>query len=165
MRRSIYQRGDRDRLDVKMTPMIDVVFLLLVFFVATASFQAVEQMLPTSVTRFGTGAEAAPVDPDVVDLGKLVIEVLRRDGRTVWQINGVVHASLDAVRRVLVATVRIQPDIPVILDVDGPVPMEDVIDVYDLCRSVSLAKVQFAVGAETARRADSENLPSGASGV
>jgi len=165
MRRSIYQRGERGRLDVTMTPMIDVVFLLLVFFVATASFQAVEQMLPTSVTRFGAGAEAAQVDPQTADMGKLVIEVLWRDGRSVWQINGVVYQSLDEVRRVLVATVRIQPDIPVILDVEGAVPMEDVIDVYDLCRSVSLAKVQFAVGAATPRRPDSGGASSGVSGA
>ena len=147
MRRSIYQREDRGRLDVKMTPMIDVVFLLLVFFVATASFQAIEQILPTSVTVFGTGAEAAPVDPEKADLGELVIEVLWRDGKAVWRISGVEYGDLEEVRRKLVAAVRIQPDIPVILDVESAVPMEDVIDVYDLCRSVSLAKVQFAVAA------------------
>jgi biopolymer transport protein ExbD len=164
MRRSIYQREDRGRLDVKMTPMIDVVFLLLVFFVATASFQGVEQILPTSVTIFGTGAEAAPVDPQKADLGELVIEVLWRDGKAARRINGVEYQSLDQVRRVLVDTVRIQPDIPVILDVEDAVPMQDVIDVYDLCRSVSLAQVQFAVAASTAPGTAPGGASSGVSG-
>ena len=162
MRRSIYQREDRGRLDVKMTPMIDVVFLLLVFFVATASFQAIEQILPTSVTFFGTGAEAAPVDPEKADLGELVIEVLWRNGKAVWRISGVEYGDLEEVRHKLVAAVRIQPDIPVILDVESAVPMEDVIDVYDLCRSVSLAKVQFAVAASTAPAAASGSALRGA---
>lgn len=36
--RSPAHRSDRGRLDVKMTPMIDVVFLLLIFFVVTSTF-------------------------------------------------------------------------------------------------------------------------------
>ena len=35
--------------DIPMTPMIDVVFLLLVFFVWTASFQLVENRLPGAI--------------------------------------------------------------------------------------------------------------------
>ena len=38
-----------DRQDVTMTPMIDVVFLLLIFFICTASFQIVEQTLQSGV--------------------------------------------------------------------------------------------------------------------
>ena len=37
---------------------------------------------------------------------------------------------------VLAAASRVQADLPVILDVEPPVPMEDVIDVYDLCREI-----------------------------
>ncbi|MBC8874781.1 MAG: biopolymer transporter ExbD, partial [Planctomycetes bacterium] len=48
-RESIYTQRRSD-LDVKMTPMIDVVFLLLVFFVWTASFHIVEHILPSSVS-------------------------------------------------------------------------------------------------------------------
>ncbi|MEA1952290.1 MAG: biopolymer transporter ExbD, partial [Planctomycetota bacterium] len=46
MRRPSYHREGRERLDVKMTPMIDVIFLLLIFFVCTASFQMLEEVLP-----------------------------------------------------------------------------------------------------------------------
>ena len=50
MRRSSIYNERRGDVDVKMTPMIDVVFLLLVFFIWTASFQIVEQVLPSSVS-------------------------------------------------------------------------------------------------------------------
>ncbi len=45
-----WQTG-RNRADVElaMTPMIDVVFLLLVFFLATASFEKIEQSMPTAI--------------------------------------------------------------------------------------------------------------------
>jgi biopolymer transport protein ExbD len=45
--KAVYHRNDNRRPDVMMTPMIDVVFLLLVFFLATASFDRLEQILPS----------------------------------------------------------------------------------------------------------------------
>ena len=44
------QRASAVDMDSAMTPMIDVVFLLLIFFVWTASFQIVEQILPSEIS-------------------------------------------------------------------------------------------------------------------
>ncbi|GIW98073.1 MAG: hypothetical protein KatS3mg111_1406 [Pirellulaceae bacterium] len=49
--------------DVAMTPMIDVIFLLLVFFLATSSFRAVEKLLPSGVTEFAPVAGTASGEP------------------------------------------------------------------------------------------------------
>ncbi|MBP8604778.1 MAG: biopolymer transporter ExbD [Phycisphaerae bacterium] len=43
-----------------MTPMIDVIFLLLTFFVLTAEFQKPEHTLPFSLRKTGTHAAAVP---------------------------------------------------------------------------------------------------------
>ena len=44
-------RADREHdLDSTMTPMIDVVFLLLIFFVWTAGTQMVEYILPSPIS-------------------------------------------------------------------------------------------------------------------
>ena len=51
MRRPSVFHRDQGALEIKMTPMIDVVFLLLVFFVWTASFHAVEYLLPSSLSQ------------------------------------------------------------------------------------------------------------------
>ena len=45
-----------------MTPMIDVIFLLLIFFVCTASFQAPEQILPTNLRLPGSLDNLPPPD-------------------------------------------------------------------------------------------------------
>ena len=45
----VRRAGDID-IDKAMTPMIDVVFLLLVFFVWTASFQIIEHVLPSKMS-------------------------------------------------------------------------------------------------------------------
>jgi biopolymer transport protein ExbD len=56
---SSYRRQRRD-LDVKMTPMIDVVFLLLVFFLWTASFRISEQVLPSNISAVKTDQTPEP---------------------------------------------------------------------------------------------------------
>jgi biopolymer transport protein ExbD len=144
MRRPSPYRDSQERLDVKMTPMIDVIFLLLVFFVATASFRAIEEVLPTRFTLPGTVSSQVQIDPEIVDLDEIVIDVLWRGDQPRWEVVGVEYGSLAELGAVLRRTREIKSDLPVILDVEPPVPMEHVIDVYDLCRAVGLERIQFA---------------------
>lgn len=150
MRRPGYHHDQRGRLDVKMTPMIDVIFLLLIFFVCTASFDigVREEILPTRLSFPGTIQSPVEIDPEVVDLDEIVVEVLWRNvgGRwqARWKINERDYDQLAEVGGVLAAIKRLKSGLPVILDVEPDVPMEDVIDVYDLCREVGLERVQFA---------------------
>jgi biopolymer transport protein ExbD len=153
MRRPPCHLDQRGRLDVKMTPMIDVIFLLLIFFVCTASFHPPEQILPTRLSLPGSIETQLPPDPDVVDLEKIVIKLLWRNAggvwRAEWQINEEDYDQLSEVREVLLGIRAIQSDLPVILDVEPDVPMDDVIDLYDLCLEVGLQRVQFAASVDT----------------
>jgi len=144
MRRPPYHRDPGGRLEVKMTPMIDVIFLLLIFFVCTASFRN-EEVLPLPFPPLpGTIETAVEIDPLEEDLDEIVVKILWRDGAVFWEINGQEYYDLDRVEGVLTTVRRLKSDLPVILDVEPAVPMENVIDVYDLCRQVGLEKVQFA---------------------
>ncbi len=151
MRRPPYHRDAAGRLDVKMTPMIDVIFLLLIFFVCTASFHS-ETVLPTQLSLPGNVKTDVPIDPDIVDLEQIVVKILWRETpsgyRAQWQVNDRPYTTLAEVRRVLQAAAGLQSDLPVILDVEPNVPMEDVIDVYDASRMVGLENVQFAAKAD-----------------
>ena len=84
------------------------------------------------------------IDPEIIDLGEIVVKLIWQEGRTRWQINDVNYTQLAEVHAVLAKIKALKADLPVILDVDAPVPMENVIDVYDLCRAVGLERVQFA---------------------
>ena len=73
MKRASIFNQRRDGLDVKMPPMLDVVFLLLIFFVWTASFQIVEQVLPSSVSEQAGAGEPTndpPPEADFPDLAR-----------------------------------------------------------------------------------------------
>jgi len=141
--------NERQPLEVKMTPMIDVIFLLLIFFVTTSSFQPPEEVLPTNMSLPGSTSETVEIDPLEEDLDEIVVKVLWRQGGPRWEVNQREYQNLDQVGGVLTAVVGFQDDLPVILDVEGVVPMESVIDVYDLCRQIGLQRIQFAAAAGT----------------
>lgn len=134
-----------------MTPMIDVVFQLLIFFICTASFQQLEELLPTHMLTQGTSkAEIQPKEeperhePIIVNLGLA-------DGRVTWAIAGRQLAGIDEVRQVLAALggePALRAQLPVILDVAPDVPLGDVIDVYDLCLAIRFEKIKFAASKE-----------------
>lgn len=137
----------RAREDVTMTPMIDVVFLLLVFFVWTASFQAVEYVLPSQISEparpAGAPADAPP--PPEADFQEVVVRILWQDGRCRWLVNSQPVNNLADLRQRIAAIYQIVPEAPLVIHPDQATPLGRVIDVYDLTRQVGFEKVQFAV--------------------
>jgi biopolymer transport protein ExbD len=145
-RPSVFHR-DQGGLEIKMTPMIDVVFLLLVFFVWTASFHAVEYLLPSSLSQ-QLGNEAvidSQTPPPEVEFEDVIVRILWQDDHVVWQVNGQDVLSLDEVKQRLQLVAGIKTDAPVILHPDEEVPVGDVIDVYDISRIAGFDKIQFAI--------------------
>lgn len=142
---SNYSR-QRSGLDVPMTPLIDVVFQLLVFFLVTASFHAAEHLLPSSVSIPQARGSGSPTETPLPeeDFDRVVIRILWKDGRPAWQVNGQTLDGLPQVRDLLVAVARVKSDAPVILHPDPAVPLGHVIDVYDVTRLVGFPRVQFA---------------------
>jgi biopolymer transport protein ExbD len=147
MRIPFRHKNERQSLEIAMTPMIDVIFLLLIFFISTSSFQPPEEVLPTNMSLPGSSSETVAIDPLEEDLDEIVVKVLWRDGGPRWEVNQRRYEQLGQVGAVLSAVAGFQADLPVILDVEGVVPMENVIDVYDLCRRIGLQRIQFAAAA------------------
>ena len=133
----------RQSLDVPMTPMIDVVFQLLIFFICTASFQLPEQLLPTSLAA-ATGASSTSPSETEPELEQIVVRGVREDASTRWTVNDQPSESLAQVEELLRAVAEIDRKLPVILDVAPEVPLGDMIDVYDRSRLVGFEQIQFA---------------------
>jgi biopolymer transport protein ExbD len=139
----IQRRGE---LDVTMTPMIDVVFLLLVFFIWTASFQIAEHILPSNLASAPGQAIENPLDepPPEADFDNVVVHIELTGGVLQWRVNETPVATLAALKARLDLIAQIKSDAPVILDPDSEVSIGDVIDVYDISRLAGFEKVQFA---------------------
>jgi biopolymer transport protein ExbD len=145
MRRPSILTDRRGPVDVKMTPMIDVVFLLLVFFIWTASFQIVEYVLPSNLLAVaGEAADPSDVPPPETDFDQIVVRILWTGSAVAWQVNDVPLTSLGQVKDTLEQIAQIKRDAPLILHPDPDVPLGDVIDVYDISRLAGFEKIQFA---------------------
>jgi len=131
-------------LSVSMTPMIDVVFLLLIFFLCTASFQIVESMLPSPVAAAGSSPVELPPELLEMSLERVLIHVASHQGVTQLTINGQASESLDHLSGLLTALAEIDSSIPVVLDIDGEALLGLAIDVYDRTRLAGFDQIQFA---------------------
>ena len=142
----LVDRGGDTSMDAAMTPMIDVVFLLLVFFVWTASFQIIEQILPSQMSA-QLGAEPTEVNepPPEADFENVVIRIGWNGEQPAWQINDVPVESIDQLSDQLSAISEVKIDAPVILHPEQIVPLGDVIEVYDISKLAGFQKVSFAV--------------------
>ena len=127
--------------ELRMTPMIDVIFLLLIFFVCTANFKPPEEMLPIDATLPGS-VTAEVVLPDPVDLDVVLIQITF-DREPHWQIEGNHCSTLHEVHNILRLIRDVKADIPVIIEPADNVPVGKVIDVYDVCRRAGLFRIQF----------------------
>ena len=148
MKRPSTYRDRPEGLDVSMTPMIDVVFLLLIFFVWTASFHIVEQLLPSNLIATAGQGSPTDIDPEEAEFERVVVRVLLDEGQPLWLVNDQPRATLKGVADILNALAQIKSDAAVILDPAVEIPLGDVIDVYDLARLAGFEKIQFAASEE-----------------
>lgn len=133
--------------DAKMTPMIDVIFQLLIFFLCTAGFAVPEAVLPTELPR-NAAVSTLPATPR--DQSEVVkVQLAGRETLIIQMNRQPVATVLDLLER-LRQIARISRDVPVILDVSSEVPIGQVIAVYDKALSSGLRNVHFAARAPLA---------------
>ncbi len=130
--------------DVAMTPMIDVVFLLLIFFLWTSSFRMAEHRLPGDMrTLRQQGTEMTDRLPQE-DFDQIVLRVYPANRPARWEVNGEAIATFGQLAERLDRIASIGVDVPVIVDPDDATRWADVLQVYDLARSVGWDEVQLA---------------------
>ncbi len=74
-------RHDDDEANVDMTPMLDIVFIMLIFFIVTTSFtkeDALDMTRPSNNNTQNTESKNAPIAIEVTDIGEI-----RFDGRII----------------------------------------------------------------------------------
>ncbi len=142
----LVRRGSEIDIDSAMTPMIDVVFLLLVFFVWTASFQIIEHVLPSKVSaQLGTDDLTDVELPPPDDFDDVVVRIGWNGQAPTWKVNDQQADSLAVVQQQLQVISSIEVGVPVILHPDPVVPLGHVIEAYDVAKVAGFNQVSFAV--------------------
>ena len=136
----------RKPIEIMMTPMIDVIFLLLIFFLTTSSFAVIEKLLPGAISQVApaSGSAPAPPDLDAEPEEQVVLKATFENEQTRWSLGTMMFADSALLRERLVSLGRASRDIPLILDPAPEVPIGDVVLVYDQARQVGLTRVFMA---------------------
>jgi biopolymer transport protein ExbD len=121
-----------------MAPMIDIVFLLLVFFMCTSSFNENESQLPAQVPQASAQGRRLIEDFDPVRI------TLRAAGSGVEvQCDGQRCAGFDALLAKLQAR-RAIADVPVIIEGQKGVPFGPMVAAMDTCYRANFRRVAFS---------------------
>ena len=144
-----FTRQNRRPLKVEMTPMIDVVFLLLIFFLWTSSFQVAEQLLPSGVAEETVAGGNTTEATEQVDFENIIVRISWDNAAPVWSINEREVGDWSEVTRTLAAVAKVKSEVPVVVDPDAEVPLGHVIDIYDLSRRLGCDQVRFAAASDS----------------
>ena len=124
--------------------MIDVTFLLLVFFVCTMQFKVLEGKLPTHLPKEGGHAISTSVEETLEPLDiQLALDRRATDGVRIRVGFQVVDGN-DGVGALVAAALRRQPSLRARVSVGDGVTHQQVVSVVDACLTGGLTDIAFA---------------------
>jgi len=126
-----------DPVGFQVVPMIDILFLLLCFFLASQVYSQWEQEIDIKLPTAQTGQIPQRLP------GEIIINIMK-DGSVVVNKQVVDNERLMSI---LGRVVKLFPGQPVLIRADNKTAYESVIKVLDLCRSVDIWNVSFATTA------------------
>lgn len=130
--------------DSTMTPMIDTIFLLLIYFLCTASFAAPERLLRADLPDNGQ-SKALSASPPPTET--IVIRVQTPGASPELFLGERPILDTPELSSHLKRLASVSRSLPVTLIIAGETPLERVVDVVDRCRGAGFAQVRFAARA------------------
>lgn len=128
------RRAQPDSGGFQVAPMIDIVFLLLIFFIVTWNFARWETELDVTVPTAQAGQESRR------SVGEIIINV-KKDGEIVVQRQEMNQQQL---LEMLQKIASLYPDQAVVLRGDMEAGYKHIVRVLDTCRQANIWNVHFA---------------------
>ena len=129
-----FRKQRRENLEISLTPMIDVVFLLLIFFMVTTTFNRETELqieLPEA-----KGQEAK--EKNVIEIGV--------DSKGVYFVNQhqVVNQTLDMLKKAILEAAEKHQNPTLVIAADANATHQSVIQVLDAAKQLDLVHITFA---------------------
>jgi biopolymer transport protein ExbD len=123
----LIDNDDKEISEINMTPFVDIVLVLLIIFMATATFM-VEGKIPLNLPKAST-AEAKEIKEKKVEI------TIKKDGSLYYNNKPITLAQLKEELKGLKGK-----DITVILRSDKETKFENVVTIIDICRKEGIEK-------------------------
>ncbi|MFH1846813.1 MAG: biopolymer transporter ExbD [Candidatus Omnitrophota bacterium] len=131
---SSVNHNSSDRPAIQMAPLIDIIFLLLIFFMSASIFYQLETEINITVP---TAAESSDIERSP---GEIIINI-RQDGTVIVNQRELTYESL---RKMLLRISELYKGQQVIIRADRQTYHKDVIKVLDLCAGAGIWNVSFS---------------------
>lgn len=125
-------------LDISLTPMIDVVFLLLIFFMVTTTFSK-ETVIKVQLPK-AEGQEAERQ-------GQVIVITIDKAGQYFINDKALNDRSLASLSKELTA-VSHSKQMPLIINADANAPVQAAINVLDVASNIGFRNISFATQKE-----------------
>jgi biopolymer transport protein ExbD len=130
--RKIAKEREQDGAEIDLTPMLDVVFIMLIFFIVVASF------IKEAGVEVNRPDDNQPDDPE--DSTSILVEVA--SDNQIWMENR--RVDIRAVRANIQRLLAEDPEAPVTIKVEKGAEAGIVVDVADAARESGVAAVNWA---------------------
>ena len=122
--------------ELNLTPLIDVVFLLLIFFMVSTTFQRESQI---RVELPQANADESPEGPP-----RFLDITVDREGRFYVNQEEVVNTEVETLKQAIRKAAMQESDLPVIINADAQTPHQAVIKVMDAASQLGYLRMTFA---------------------
>lgn len=128
--------------EINLTPLIDVVFLLLIFFMVSTTFKD-DARLRLNLPEAG----GEPVHQEPAERLEIVID---RAGRTFVGNAAVANERPETLNQAILGAIGTRRDLPVLIKADAATPHQAVMRALDAAAQLGLKQVAFAATRPTA---------------
>ena len=136
-----YHRHDED-LQINLTPLIDVVFLLLIFFMVSTTFNRETQMqirLPEATLEPAPAEEVPLLEIQISQSEQYAVK-----GPTQDSARSLINSDVDTLSRAMQESIQGTENPVVVIRADRRAPHESVVRAMDAARRLQLTRITFA---------------------
>lgn len=129
------RRIKKSEVTINLTPLIDVVFLLLIFFMVTTSFTRETQIK----------LELPKADVEVMEQDPQIIEIsIDKEGRMFINGKGLVNSQMETLKQAIKPLIEKNKDIPVVVSADANTPYQSVVTAMDATSQLGISNLKMA---------------------
>ncbi|MCG8324173.1 MAG: biopolymer transporter ExbD [Thiotrichales bacterium] len=133
-----------DDLEINITPLIDVVFLLLIFFMVSTTFERESEV---NITLPQASEEITEAKPDAINVA------IDARGNIYVNDQALLNTQLSSIKEAIFDKLGQRNDAPIIISADSETDHQTVVKVMDAARQLGLVRITFA----TQKYEDEEN--------
>ena len=130
-----FRRSEREKVDLNITPLIDVVFLLLIFFMVSTTFERESEI---NITLPESSKEVTAAKPDSINIG------IDANSRIFINDKALLNSQLSTIKEAIYDALGSLEDASVIISADAETNHQSVIRVMDAARQLGLIRITFA---------------------